>query len=625
MRKRPARRALFLQRNLRMDTKTLIDHLDLGVVGLDPDWRIVEWNAAAERLTGSTGSRALGAGFWDVFPAAKTDHFERALADVLASGEPRSVIAPARGPELPGMVFEVSARRTPDRHLVLAFRPVRDALAAEASSAELLSAFDTERRVYVQLFERLPTPALILTPEGQILEANATAADLLGVPIPRALRGRQMSEWAPSLPLKTALRDAVETPQRVTFAIEPTGEPVREVQAVIANVDPEPDEPRLLLLASDVSRELLLQRKLMQSDRLSQLGALVSGVAHELNNPLAAIAAFADVLSADPRIAAVSDSVQIIHTEAMRAGRMIQTLLDFARQRPRTNQAVNLADVIDRVLALHRSALQKSRVQVGVTLATDLPPVKGDPQELQQVLLNAVVNAQQAIAGTGQPGRVVISGQLAEHHVIVTVEDTGPGIPPENLDRVFDPFFTTKGDQGTGLGLAISLGLIRGMGGRIWVQNIEGGGARVALELPVGLTVDTPPVPVGFTRAPRPLSVLIIEDEPSVRRGMLLLAERLGHRVDAAGTVADGLAQLQRDGAAFDALLVDVHLDEAHTGFEIFDALVREGLGRERRVVFTTGDSISTQTRDQLERAARPVLRKPFGLGELRDVLDRVG
>jgi signal transduction histidine kinase/CheY-like chemotaxis protein len=509
--------------------------------------------------------------------------------------------------------------------LVLAFRPVRDALAADASSAELLSAFDTERRVYVQLFERLPTPALILSPDGQILEANGTAADLLGVPIPRALRGRAISEWAPSVPLKSALRDAVETPQRVTFAIETAGEPVREVQAVIANVDPEPGAPRLLLLANDVSRELLLQRKLLQADRLSQLGALVSGVAHELNNPLAAIAAFADVLAADPRIAAVSESVQIIHTEAMRAGRMIQTLLDFARQRPRTTQAVNLADVIDRVLALHRSALQKARVQVRVTLANDLPPIKGDPQELQQVLLNAIVNAQQAIAATGQSGRVVVSGQRAEHHVVVTVEDTGPGIPTEILDRVFDPFFTTKGDQGTGLGLAISLGLMRAMGGRIWVQNIEGGGARLSLELPVGLTLDTPAVPVGFSRAPRPLSVLIIEDEPSVRRGMLLLAERLGHRVEAAASVTDGLAHLQRAGAAFDALLVDVHLDEGHTGFEIFDALAQEGRGRERHIVFTTGDSISTQTRDRLERAARPVLRKPFGLGELRDVLDRVG
>jgi hypothetical protein len=125
------------------------------------------------------------------------------------------------------------------------------------------------------------------------------------------------------------------------------------------------------------------------------------------------------------------------------------------------------------------------------------------------------------------------------------------------------------------LGLAISLGLIRAMGGRIWVQNVEGGGARLTLELPVGLTEDVPTAPVGFSRAPRPLSVLIIEDEPSVRRGMLLLAERLGHRVDAAGTVADGLAHLTRPGAAFDALLVDVHLDEAHTGFEIFDALVQ--------------------------------------------------
>ena len=409
--------------------------------------------------------------------------------------------------------------------------------------------------------------------------------------------------------------------QRIDLTIEVPQEPVREVKAVIANIDPASAPTMLLFLAVDVSQETLLQRKLVQTDRLSQLGALVSGVAHELNNPLAAIAAFAELLSTDALDPQLRESATIIHSEAMRGGRIVQTLLDFARQRPRVTQAVDLKNIAERVLALHRSALKKARVRADIIMPTDVPLVMGDPQELQQVLLNAVVNAQQAIESTGQAGRVAISARTTDHHVLLTIDDTGPGVPTDILDRVFDPFFTTKGDQGTGLGLAITHGLVKAMGGRVWIQNIEGGGARVAIELPAGLRPPDEDAQGGFHPAARPLSVLVVEDENSVRRGMVLMAERLGHRVRSAPGYDEALEELALGKPSFDALLVDVHLDDAHSGFDLFDRLKDEGQGLERHVVFTTGDSISSQTRDRLERSQRPILHKPFSLDELRDVL----
>jgi len=234
------------------------------------------------------------------------------------------------------------------------------------------------------------------------------------------------------------------------------------------------------------------------------------------------------------------------------------------------------------------------------------------------------VNARQAIEGTGRPGQIAIAGRSTDHHVLVTVDDTGPGVPPEILDRVFEPFFSTKAEHGTGLGLAISFGLVRGMGGRMWMQNVEGGGARLSFELPADAGS-----PDAAARAPgRPagqrLSLLVVEDEEAVRRAMALLAKRLGHEVTTVGRFADATERLAQPGARYDALLVDVHLDEAHTGFDLFDHLRTAGQGLEQRIVFTTGDSISTQTRDALERAARPVLRKPFSLDELRELLERV-
>jgi len=492
----------------------------------------------------------------------------------------------------------------------------------------LCTASDIERRLYTHLFQVLPIPALILTVEGVTLSANAEGARLLGVSDPAALRGRSFGDWiaAPQrAAMDAALRNAVHLPQDVQVIIEVAGEGARDVKAAVVSVDAEGRSPKLLLLAVDVSRELLLQRKLMQADRLSQLGVLVAGVAHELNNPLAAIAAFAETLAAEAGTPDLRESAEVIRVEAMRAGRIVGTLLDFARQRPRVSTAVDLVDVVQRALYLQRSALKRAQVRVALAMADDLPAVVGDPQEVQQIVLNAIVNARQAIEGTGRPGQVLIATQRTDHHVVVTVEDTGPGVPLAILDRVFEPFFTTRGEHGTGLGLAISFGLVRAMGGRIWIQNIEGGGARLAFELPI----DTTHAGAGAgteVRAPaRRLAVLVVDDEDNVRRGMVLLARRLGHTVESIGRFAEAARRLGDPAAtSYDVLLVDVHLDEGRSGIELFDQLSVAGEGRERRIVFTSGDSISTLTRDRLQRTDQPVLRKPFGLQELSEMLDRV-
>jgi signal transduction histidine kinase/ActR/RegA family two-component response regulator len=613
-----------------MEAKQLLDHLDVGVVALAPDWTIAEWSAVAARITALPAERVLGHSIWAAFPAAKGTQLERVFGEVQADGKPQTFLAPTGASDVPGKaVLETRVTRGPGDHLIVAFWPVHEELAPESRAAQLLSALEAERRLYLQLFSSLPTPALVLTPDGQILDANPEGAKLLGARDAPALRGRALAEWASSSQrgaLAAGLRHAVTRRQDLGLTLEFAGEPAREVRAVVVNVDPVRASPKLLFLALDVSREILLQQRLLQADRLSQLGALVSGVAHELNNPLAAIAAFAEALALDPHQADLEESAEVIRSEAMRAGRIVQTLLDFARQRPRMQTAVDLGEIAERVLALQRSALKKARIRATVSVPNDVPAVAGDPQELQQVVLNAVVNARQAIESTGRPGQITITARSSDHHVLVTVDDTGPGVPPEILDRVFEPFFSTKAEHGTGLGLAISFGLVRGMGGRMWMQNVEGGGggARLSFELPVDAGSADAAAHVAARSPARRLSVLVVEDEEAVRRAMALLAKRLGHEVTTVGRFGEATERLARPDARYDALLVDVHLDEAHTGFDLFDLLRTEGQGREQRIVFTTGDSISTQTRDALERADRPVLRKPFSLDELREMLERV-
>src|SRR5947199_91281 len=324
-----------------------------------PDWTIAAWSAAAARITALPADRVMGGSIWIAFPAAKGTELELVLVDVLADGKARTFLAPAGTPEIAGTVLEIRITRGPENHLVLCFRPVHEELAPESRAAQLLSALEAERRLYLQLFSSLPTPALVLTPDGQILDTNSEGAKLLGGRDAAALRGRALAEWAPA----------------------------------------------------------------------AQQGM---------------IAAFGEALALDPHQADLEESAEVIRSEAMRAGRIVQTLLDFARQRPRIQTAVDLGEIAERVLALQRSALKKARIRTTVSVPNDVPAVAGDPQELQQVVLNAVVNARQAIESTGRPGQIAIAARSSDHHVLVTVDDTGPGVPPEILDRVFEPFFSTK-------------------------------------------------------------------------------------------------------------------------------------------------------------------------------------
>ena len=377
----------------------------------------------------------------------------------------------------------------------------------------------------------------------------------------------------------------------------------------------------------DMTDEIRLADQLLQQEKLAAVGQLVSGVAHELNNPLAGVMAYSQLLLASlaARDVESRSAAETIHREAKRAAKIVSHLLTFARQQPAERVETDLNEMVTDTLELRRYALRSVGIEVTLALDAALPRTWADPFQLQQVLLNLLVNAEQALASWSGPRRITVQTSRTADLLVLTVADTGPGIARESLDRIFNPFYTTKPvGQGTGLGLSISDGIAREHGGRIRVESQPGEGATFILEIPY---VEAPRTPEPAAAAPTsveraaPRRVLIVDDEPSMRSAMAAFLRSLGHEVIVATGGPDARQLLANGG--YDAILLDLRMGELGG-----DVLYRELRARDpeqaARVVFVTGDAQSDAARRFLSEAGRPSLSKPFQLDDLATVIAAV-
>ena len=378
--------------------------------------------------------------------------------------------------------------------------------------------------------------------------------------------------------------------------------------------------------ARDVTEERTREQQLRRAERLASLGTLVGGVAHELNNPLSAIRSFAQLMLMDERTADDRESLETMRHEAERAARIVADLRLLARQThapAREHAAVDLNDVVRHVLKLRRYALATQNVELRAELAADLPAVRGDRGELEQVLLNLVVNAEQALrTGPGDGRRLVVRTTRSARGALLQVSDTGPGIAPELVEHVFDPFFTTKDPgEGTGLGLALVHNIVREHAGHIRVESEPGRGATFSVELPRAAAGDGDGerAEAAGPRAPRSLHVLVVDDEPSIRSALRRFLALRGHRVDEASEGDEALQRMQH--SAYDVVVTDLQMPGL--GGERFLAeLARRAPGLLDRLVIITGDTASEEAARISEQTAVPMLRKPFDLDEVARVVE---
>ena len=312
---------------------------------------------------------------------------------------------------------------------------------------------------------------------------------------------------------------------------------------------------------SDVTGERQMQSKMLQTEKMAAVGQLVSGIAHELNNPLTAIMGYAQLLLGHGLAAAQLSEAKKVYQEAERARRIVKNLLYFARESKPERTRVDINEIVERTLALRSYELRVENIAVDSELAGNMPPTLADPYQLQQVVLNLVINAEQALLEGRGGGHIQIrtgvtayrAGQPAGQRILIEISDDGPGIRPEIATRVFDPFFTTKpAGVGTGLGLSIVYGIVHQHGGEVTFENQLTGGVKFLVELPVVAAPSGHRAParaqhLGSSGKSRTGRILIVEDEPTVAQLMVDVLREEGHDAEAALDSQEGLTRISRD------------------------------------------------------------------------------
>jgi signal transduction histidine kinase len=374
----------------------------------------------------------------------------------------------------------------------------------------------------------------------------------------------------------------------------------------------------------DETRDISAQ--LLQAEKMAALGQTISGVAHELNNPLATILTWAERLSQKAAVdASVRRGLETILSESERAARIVRNLLTFARKRQTTRAMVDLNEVVRETLALRSEKQRASNITVAHALAAGLPRVFADGYQLQQVLLNLVINAEQAmLSAHGRGALVVRTWHDAElESVVLEINDDGPGIPIEVQPKVFDPFFTTKDvGTGTGLGLTVAYAIVQEHGGRIRLASRAGAGTSFYVDIPImGATVSPAPgspAPRAPVERAAGASILVVEDEAALANAVADMLRDAGYVVEGA---SDGAEALERVAArAFDLVICDLKMPRVD-GQAFYRALATRAPALVTRVVFVTGDVAGTEAERFLSTSGCRWLAKPFRSSDLLRVV----
>ncbi|WP_322821680.1 response regulator [Chloroflexus sp.] len=513
-----------------------------------------------------------------------------------------------------------------DQYLLAA---LADYAAIALENARLYQAAQRNEARYRTIFANASDMILMLDASWRIISGNQSSAQILGVEVSE-LVGQSLQRWClaqewPTIAqaLQRVARGLPQPPFTVSLQRQSKESAIVEMNAQRLNVD---DQAMIVCVGRDLTERRRLEQQLIQSDKLSALGQLVAGVAHELNNPLASISGYAQLLMRNRTLPDdVRADVEQIRQQADRASRIVRNLLMFAREHKPERLLVQINEVVQSTLSLQAYQLRVDNITVKLELDPELPQTLADPHQLQQVLLNLITNARQAMSEKGS-GTLTIRTQRYESgdglSIEIIVSDTGIGIPVQYLDKIFNPFFTTKPvGQGTGLGLSICYGIIQEHNGQIWVESHEGTGTTIFIRLPVISTSTTetapPEQPLEIESGPRQ-RVLVVDDEETIRHMLQRLLGELGHQTITVGTVDEAMVALATQ--PFDLVITDLRMPQK-SGFDLSEAIRHTYPHLAERIIFISGDTLSTLKPEQKEQLRGKLLSKPFSIPQLAELL----
>jgi PAS domain S-box-containing protein len=377
------------------------------------------------------------------------------------------------------------------------------------------------------------------------------------------------------------------------------------------------------------AEKLRIEEKAQISSRLAAIGEMAAGIAHEINNPLTSVLGFSQIVLEKENVPEdVKENLKLISDGSQRVAEIVRRLLMFARQAKPFKTSVNINEILQNTLKLREYVLKTNNIEVITMFDPELPWISVDPSQMQQVFLNLIVNAEQAMKKAHGRGILTITSEKKLNNIRLSVQDDGPGISKENMRHLFEPFFTTKDPgEGTGLGLSLSRSIILEHNGEMSVESEIGNGATFVIELPI---IEAAPPEIETTSPPtqaqlstkRNGRILVIDDEPTIRELLEKALTRVGHSVD---VIADATAAMEiiDAGTIYDVIITDVRMPGMN-GLELYALAVRKMPAMKHRIIFITGDVMGADIKAFIGNNNILCLTKPFRMNELERKIDNI-